>query len=159
MVQRMTWLRKKLFEKFSSTLYFEKTKKKLKPTFKLSLNLSFENVLRLKQKRHYFLILIYIPDIIKGDPHLKKFSFFLDRNIRGNVWKWYIFNISYKVIQHKRAFLGKTPEPKLRPCSRNENSKNENKISHRQISKTVLIDLNIHRGELNTKCKTKENYC
>ena len=71
MVQRMTWLRKKLFEKFSSTLYFEKTKKKLKPTFKLSLNLSFENVLRLKQKRHYFLILIYIPDIIKGDPHLK----------------------------------------------------------------------------------------
>ena len=41
----------------------------------------------------------------------------------------------------------------------NENSKNENKISHRQISKTVSIDLNIHRGELNTKYKTKENYC
>ena len=26
----MAWLRKKLFEKFSSTLYFEKTKKKIK---------------------------------------------------------------------------------------------------------------------------------
>ena len=66
-----------------------------------------------------------------------------------------IFSTShYKVIQHKRAFLGESPEPKLRPCSRNENSKNENKISHRQISKTVSIDLNIHRGEtLNTKQK------
>ena len=60
----------------------------------------------------------------------------------------------YKVIQHKRAFLGEFPEPKLRPCSRNENSQNENKISHRQISKTVSIDLNIHRGEtLNKKQK------
>ena len=68
-----------------------------------------------------------------------------------------IFSTShYKVIQHKRAFLGESPEPKLRPCSRNENSKNENKISHRQISKTVLIDLNIHRGEtLNMKQKRK----
>ena len=66
-----------------------------------------------------------------------------------------IFSTShYKVIQHKRAFLGESPEPKLRPCSRNENSENENKISHRQINKTVSIDLNIHRGEtLNTKQK------
>ena len=66
-----------------------------------------------------------------------------------------IFSTShYKVIQHKRAFLGESPEPKLRPCSRNENSENENKISHRQISKTVSIDLIIHRGEtLNTKQK------
>ena len=60
----------------------------------------------------------------------------------------------YKVIQHKRAFLGESPEPKLRPCSLNENSKNENKISHRHISKTVSFDLNIHRGEaLSTKQK------
>ena len=58
----------------------------------------------------------------------------------------------YKVIQNKRAFLGESPEPKVRPCSRNENSKNENKISHHQISKPVSVDLNIHRGEpLNTK--------
>ena len=66
-----------------------------------------------------------------------------------------IFSTShYKVIQHKRAFLSESPELKLRPCSRNENSKNEKKISHRQISKTVSIDLNIHRGEtLNTKQK------
>ena len=66
-----------------------------------------------------------------------------------------IFSTSYyKVIQHKRAFLGQSPEPKSRPCSRNENSKNENKISHRQSSKTVSINLNIHRGEtLNTKQK------
>ena len=66
-----------------------------------------------------------------------------------------IFSTShYKVIQHKRAFLGESPEPKLRPCSRNENSENENKISHHQISKTVSIDLNIDRGEtLNTKQK------
>ena len=66
-----------------------------------------------------------------------------------------IFSTShYKVIQHKRAFLGESPEPKLRPCSRNENSENENKISHHQISKTVSIDLNIDREEtLNTKQK------
>ena len=67
-----------------------------------------------------------------------------------------IFSTShYKVIQQKRAFLGESPEPKLRPCSRNEKSKNRNKISHCQISKPVSIDLNIHRGEtLNTKQKT-----
>ena len=66
-----------------------------------------------------------------------------------------IFSTShYKVIQHKRAFLWESPKPKLRPYSRNENSESENKISHRQISKTVSIDLNIHRGEtLNTKQK------
>ena len=66
-----------------------------------------------------------------------------------------IFSTShYKVNQHKRAFLGESPESKLRSCSRNENSENENKISHRQISKTVSIDLNIHREEtLNTKQK------
>ena len=66
-----------------------------------------------------------------------------------------IFSTShYKVVQHKRAFWGESPERKFRPCSRNENSENENKISHRQINKTVSIDLNIHRGEtLNTKQK------
>ena len=59
-----------------------------------------------------------------------------------------------KVIQHKRTFLGESPEPKLRPCSRNENSVNENKISYRQITKTVSIGLNIHQAEtLNTKQK------
>ena len=66
-----------------------------------------------------------------------------------------IFSTShYKVIQYKRAFLEESPEPKLRPCSQNENSENKIKISHRQISKTVSINLNIHRGEtLNTKQK------
>ena len=61
-----------------------------------------------------------------------------------------IFSTSqWKVIQHKRAFLGEPPEPKLRPCSRNEN-----KISYRQITKTVSIGLNIHQAEtLNTKQK------
>ena len=66
-----------------------------------------------------------------------------------------IFSTSHwKVIQHKRAFLGESPEPKLRPCSRNENSVNENKITYRQIPKTVSIGLNIRRGETpNTKQK------
>ena len=63
--QRMAWIRKKLFENLSSTLYFEKTKTTKKiPASKLSLNLSFKDVLRLQKKRHYFLILIYTPDII-----------------------------------------------------------------------------------------------
>ena len=64
-----------------------------------------------------------------------------------------IFSTShYKVTQHKKAFLGESLEPKLRPCSRNENRENENKIYYHQINKTVSIDLNIHRGEtLNTK--------
>ena len=66
-----------------------------------------------------------------------------------------IFSTSHcKVVHHKRAFLGESPEPKLRPCSRNENSVNENKKYYRQITKTVSIGLNIHRGEtLNTKQK------
>ena len=46
----MAWLRKKLFENLSSTLYFEKTKKKLNPASKLSMNLSLQYDLRLKQK-------------------------------------------------------------------------------------------------------------
>ena len=50
------------------------------------------------------------------------------------------------VIQLKRAFLGVSVEPKLRPCSRNKNSTNENK-SHLQIANTVLNSLDIHRGE------------
>ena len=66
-----------------------------------------------------------------------------------------IFSTSHcKIVQHKRAFLGESPEPKLRPCSQNENSLNENKISYRQITKTVSFGLNIYRGEtLNTKQK------
>ena len=64
-----------------------------------------------------------------------------------------IFSTSQsKVIQHKRAFLGESPEPKLRPCSRNENSVNESKISYSQITKTLSVGLNIHQAEtLNTK--------
>ena len=59
-----------------------------------------------------------------------------------------------KVIQYKRAFLGESPKPKLKPCARNENSVNENKIFYRQITKTASIGLNIHRGETpNTKQK------
>ena len=66
-----------------------------------------------------------------------------------------IFSTSqWKVIQHKRAFLGESPKPKFRSCSRNVNSVNENKISYRQITKTVSIGLNIHQAEtLNTKQK------
>ena len=45
-------------------------------------------------------------------------------------------------------------EPKLRPCSRNKNSVNENKRSYIQIDKTFSIGLDIHRGEApNTKQK------
>ena len=69
-----------------------------------------------------------------------------------------IFSTSHcKVVQHKRAFPGVPPEPKLRPCSRNENSVNENKISYRQITKTVSTDLK-YSPRRNTKHKTKENY-
>ena len=58
----------------------------------------------------------------------------------------------WKVIQHKRAFLGESLEPKLKPCSRNKNSENENKISYCQITITLSIGLNIHPGETpNTK--------
>ena len=68
-----------------------------------------------------------------------------------------IFSTSHcTVVRHKSAFLWEPPEPKLRPCSRNENSVNENKISYRQITKTLSIALNIHRGDtLNTKQKKK----
>ena len=45
-------------------------------------------------------------------------------------------------------------EPKLRPCSRNKNTINENKKSHLQIANTVWIGLDTHRGEApNTKQK------
>ena len=66
-----------------------------------------------------------------------------------------IFSTSHsKIIQHKRAFLGESPEQKLRQCSRNENSVNENKITYRQIPKTDSIGLNIRRRETpNTKQK------
>ena len=66
-----------------------------------------------------------------------------------------IFSTSeWKLIQHKRAFLWESPEPKFRSCSRNENSVNENKISYCQITKTVSFALNIHQAEtLNTKQK------
>ena len=66
-----------------------------------------------------------------------------------------MFSTSHcKIVQHKRAFLGESPEPKLRPCSQNENSLNENKISYRQITKTVSFGLNIHQADaLNTKQK------
>ena len=38
------------------------------------------------------------------------------------------------VIEPKRAFLGKSLETNLRPCSRNKNSVNENKISYLPIA-------------------------
>ena len=67
-----------------------------------------------------------------------------------------IFSTSHwKVIQHKRAFLGESPEPKLRPCSRNENSVNENNITYRQIPKTVSIGWNIRRGKTPNTKQTK----
>ena len=50
MSQRIAQTREKTFGNLSSTLYFEKTKKKLKLLSKASLNLSFNDVLRLKQK-------------------------------------------------------------------------------------------------------------
>ena len=60
----------------------------------------------------------------------------------------------WKVIQPKRAFLGEILEPKLRPCSWNKNSVNENKKLYLQIAKTVSISLDIYWGKaLNTKQK------
>ena len=49
MAQRIARTRGKTFGNLSSTLYFEKTKKKLKLLFKARLNLSFKDLLRLKQ--------------------------------------------------------------------------------------------------------------
>ena len=58
----------------------------------------------------------------------------------------------WQVIQLKRAFLGESLEPKLRPCSRNKNSLNENKKSYVQIDKTNSIGSGIHQEEVpNTK--------
>ena len=54
MAHRIAWLRKKVFENFSSTLFFGKTKKKIKLTSKFSLTLSFKDDLRLKQKTTLF---------------------------------------------------------------------------------------------------------
>ena len=48
MAQRIARAREKTFGNLSSTLYFEKTKKKLKLLSKASLNLSFKGVLRQK---------------------------------------------------------------------------------------------------------------
>ena len=66
-----------------------------------------------------------------------------------------IFSTSHwKLIQHKKAFLGESSEPKLRPCSRNENNIQESRISDCQITKTISIGLNNHRRQaLNTKQK------
>ena len=58
----------------------------------------------------------------------------------------------WKVIQPKREFPWESLEPDLRPCHRNKDSINENKKSYLPIAKTILIGLNIHRGEVqNTK--------
>ena len=66
-----------------------------------------------------------------------------------------IFSTSHwKVIQHKKVFLGESPLPKLWLFSRNQNSQNEKKITYHQIPQTVSIRLNIRRGEKpNTKQK------
>ena len=61
----------------------------------------------------------------------------------------------WKVIQLKRAFLGEALESKLRPCSRNENIINENKISYLQIAKTVSNGQNIHRGQASNSKQKK----
>ena len=53
----------------------------------------------------------------------------------------------WKVIQFKRAFLGNSLEPKLKPCSQNNNSVNENKIFYFEIARTASIDLDICQGE------------
>ena len=83
---------------------------------------------------------------------------FLDRYLKTytEMWGNGTFSTSHwKVIQHKRAFLRETPEPKLRPCSWNENSVNENNITYRQIPQTVPIGLNIRRGETPNTKQTK----
>ena len=66
-----------------------------------------------------------------------------------------IFSMSHwKVIQFKRMFLGDFLELKLRSCSRNNNSVNENKKSYLQIAKTISTDLDICWWEApNTKQK------
>ena len=62
----------------------------------------------------------------------------------------------WKVIQLKRAFLGESLESKLRPCSQNKKSVNENKKSSVQIYKTVSIGLDIHQGEAPNTKQTKK---
>ena len=74
-----------------------------------------------------------------------------------------IYSISHwEVIQLERAFLGEPLESILRPCSRNKNSINENKISYLQVAKAVSIGLNIDRGEApnskQTKIKIRNNF-
>ena len=60
MAKRIAWLRKKFFWNLSSTSYFGKTnnnnnnKKKTKLTSKKSLNLSFKDILRFKEKTTLF---------------------------------------------------------------------------------------------------------
>ena len=54
MTERIECIRKKTFGNLSSTLYLEKTKKKLKVLSKGSLNFSGKDVLRLKQKTTLF---------------------------------------------------------------------------------------------------------
>ena len=74
--------------------------------------------------------------------------------MHGNVWKCYICNISLKGYSTQKDVSGEPLEPKLRPCSWNKNSVNENKKSYIQIDKTVSVGLDIHWGEApNTKQK------
>ena len=61
------------------------------------------------------------------------------------------------IIQLKRALLGVSVEPKLRPYSQNKNSTNEDKKSLLKIANTVSISLDIHRGQA-PNTKQKENY-
>ena len=63
MAKRIAWLRKKIIGNLSSTLYFEKTKKKLRFLSEGSLNLSLRDVIRLKQKMAFPDSEIYLPDI------------------------------------------------------------------------------------------------
>ena len=63
MAQRIAWLRKKIFRNLSSTLYLEKTKKKIKLPSKEAWIWAPKMFYGWNKKRHIFVILIYIPNI------------------------------------------------------------------------------------------------
>ena len=71
----MAWVCKILFENLYSTLYFEKTKKTLNPAYKLSLNFSFKDDIRMKQETTFFpdsdIYTRQYPQNFEGGPHLK----------------------------------------------------------------------------------------
>ena len=70
----------------------------------------------------------------------------MTQNVRGNVWKWLMFNISLKGYSTQKGVSGGASVFKIRPCYGKKSSVNENRISYLQIDETVSTGLNNHRG-------------